>query len=203
MRVKTVKTVQGKEVTNPPVARFLFDDTRFSVVWLVVRVLLGWSWLDAGLHKLGNPAWMQTGEALKGFWAGAVAVPATGKPPISFDWYRSFIQGMLDSGAYVWFAKVVAIGETLVGVALILGIFVGIAAFFGGFMNWNYIMAGTASTNPLLFAAAILLILAWKTAGYYGGDRFLLPRLGTPWGRVRASQPATSEADESQVTSAA
>jgi thiosulfate dehydrogenase [quinone] large subunit len=203
MRVKTVKTVQGNEITNPPLARFLFDDTRFSVVWLVVRVLLGWSWLDAGLHKLGNPAWMQTGDALKGFWANAVQIPATGKPPISFDWYRGFLQGMLDAGAYVWFAKLVALGETLVGVALILGIFVGIAAFFGGFMNWNYIMAGTASTNPLLFAAAILLILAWKTAGYYGGDRILLPRLGTPWGRVKASQPATSEADESQVTSPA
>jgi thiosulfate dehydrogenase [quinone] large subunit len=203
MRVKTVKTVQGNEITNPPLARFLFDDTRFSVVWLVVRVLLGWSWVDAGLHKLGNPAWMQTGDALKGFWTNAVKIPATGNPPISFDWYRGFIQGLLDSGAYVWFAKLIAIGEFMVGVALILGAFVGIAAFFGGFMNWNYIMAGTASTNPLLFATAIFLILAWKTAGYYGVDRFLLPRLGTPWGRTKTSKSAVGETDESQVTSAA
>ncbi len=182
MVLRTVKTQKGTEVTNPPIARFLFDDTRFSIFWVVIRVLLGYSWIDASSHKLSNPAWMQTGEALKGFWTNAVAAP-NGKPVIAFDWYRSFIQGMLDSGAYVWFAKLVACGEFLIGVALILGAFVGIAAFFGGFMNWNFIMAGSASTNPLLFAAAILLVLAWKTAGYYGADRFLLARLGTPWGR--------------------
>jgi thiosulfate dehydrogenase [quinone] large subunit len=87
----------------------------------------------------------------------------------------------LDSNAYVWFAKLVAFGEFLVGIALILGLFVGVAAFFGAFMNWNYIMAGSASSNPLLFVGAVLLMMAWKTAGWYGLDRFLLRRLGTPW----------------------
>jgi thiosulfate dehydrogenase [quinone] large subunit len=33
----------------------------------------------------------------------------------------------------------------------------------------------------MLFAVAILLILGWKVAGYYGLDRYLLPALGTPW----------------------
>ena len=32
-----------------------------------------------------------------------------------------------------------------------------------------------------MFAFAIGLILAWKVAGYYGVDRYLLPRLGVPW----------------------
>jgi thiosulfate dehydrogenase [quinone] large subunit len=88
---------------------------------------------------------------------------------------------MLDAGAYTWFAKLVAVGELVVGVALIIGAFVGVAAFFGAFMNWNYIMAGSASSNALFGLAAILLILAWKTAGYYGLDRFILPRLGMTW----------------------
>ncbi len=50
-------------------------------------------------------------------------------------------------------------------------------------------MAGSASTNPLLFVAAIILVLAWKTAGHYGVDRFLLPRLGTPWDRRKSDAP--------------
>jgi len=183
---------KGDVILNPPIAHFLFDDTRVAVVWLVVRVLLGWQWVQAGLHKLSDPAWVQTGEALKGYWTNAVKIPATGNPPITFDWYRSIIQALLDSGSYIWFAKLVAVGEFLVGVALILGIFVGIAAFAGGLMNWNYLMAGSASTNPLLFAAAILLVLAWRTAGYYGLDRFLLPRLGTPWSSGRAAAPPTN-----------
>jgi thiosulfate dehydrogenase [quinone] large subunit len=69
----------------------------------------------------------------------------------------------------------------LIGIALILGAFTGIAAFFGGFMNWNFMMAGSASSNPLLFTIAIFLILAWKVAGWWGVDRFLLPLVGTPW----------------------
>jgi thiosulfate dehydrogenase (quinone) large subunit len=124
---------------------------------------------------------MQTGEALQGYWARAVAIPETGRPAITFDWYRSFLQGMLDSGAYTWFAKVIALGELFIGIALIVGAFVGIAAFFGAFMNWNFVMAGSASTNGLLLVLAIFLVLAWKVAGYYGADYFLLRKLGTPW----------------------
>jgi thiosulfate dehydrogenase (quinone) large subunit len=176
-----VKTPRGRIVRNPPAARLLFDDTRFAVVWLIVRVLAGLTWLDSGSKKLGDPAWMQTGEALKGFWTSAVKVPDTGKPPITFDWYRSFIQSMLDNQSYVWFAKLVALGEFLVGVCLILGLFVGIAAFLGAFMNWNYLMAGSTSLNPILFVAALLLMFAWKTAGYYGLDRVVVPRLGATW----------------------
>jgi thiosulfate dehydrogenase (quinone) large subunit len=192
-----VKTQQGTLVTNPPIARFLFEDTRLSVVWAVVRILLGWAWLDAGLHKLGDPKWMETGAALQGYWTNAVRIPETGRPPISFDWYRAFLQGLLDSGAYVWFAKLIAVGEFLVGVALILGAFVGIAAFCGAFMNWNFMLAGSASTNPLLFVAAIALVLVWKTAGYYGADRYLLPRLGTPWGRAKADPGAVKSEQHS------
>ena len=77
--------------------------------------------------------------------------------------------------------QVVTIGELAVGIALVLGCFVGVAAFLGAFMNWNYIMAGSASSNGLLGMGAVLLILAWKTAGYYGLDRFILPKLGTTW----------------------
>lgn len=183
MSTHVIKTRQGTFVEDPPVARFLFSDTRFAPVWTVIRVLLGLAWLQAGLHKTSDPGWMQTGESLLGFWRNAVAVPEQGRPPISFDWYRTFIQGLIDSGSYVWFAKLVAVGEVLVGVALIVGAFVGIAAFFAALMNWNYIMAGSASTNGLLLLGGIFLILAWKTAGYYGADYFLLPLLGTPWRR--------------------
>ena len=133
------------------------------------------------MHKITNPAWMQTGAALKGFWTGAVQIPAEGRPPISYAWYRTFIQFMLDSNAYVWFAKIVAISEIVFGVALILGIFVGLTAFFAGFMNWNFIMAGSASVNGIFFGLAVLLVLAWKIAGYLGADYFILPRIADLW----------------------
>jgi thiosulfate dehydrogenase [quinone] large subunit len=48
-------------------------------------------------------------------------------------------------------------------------------------MNMSFLLAGSASTNPVLFTLGIGLILAWRVAGYYGIDRWLLPRLGVPW----------------------
>jgi len=183
-------------IEDPPFARLLFNDTRFSSVWFVIRVLIGLSWLQSGVGKLGNPAWMETGAALQGFWNNAVAIPETGRPAIAFDWYRGFIQGMLDSGSYVWFAKLVAFGETMIGVALVLGAFVGVAALFAAFMNWNFVMAGAASTNALMGLGAVLLVLAWKNAGYYGLDYFLLPLLGTPWGRKKSEEDAAAAAQQ-------
>jgi hypothetical protein len=106
---------------------------------------------------------------------------AEGRPPIAFDWYRSFLQAMLDAQAYTWFAKLVAVSEVMFGVLLIAGVFVGLTAFFSGFMNWNFIMAGSASVNGVFFGLAVLLVLAWKIASYLGVDYFLLPRVADLW----------------------
>jgi thiosulfate dehydrogenase [quinone] large subunit len=176
------QTAQAKTIQDPPLAKFLFDDPRSAVLWLGLRLYVGYQWISGAEHKITDPKWTVTGEALKGFWANAAKIPAApAKPAITFDWYRSFLQFLLDQEAYTWFAKLVAFGELAIGIALILGVFTGVAAFFGGFLNWNFMMAGTASTNPLLFASAVFLVLAWKVAGHYGVDRYLLPALGTPW----------------------
>jgi len=183
--------------SDPPIANTLLNSTRWSWLWLVARLYLGYTWLSSGIGKVSNPAWVQSGEALKGFWERAVLIPEAPAPPaISFDWYRTFLQAMLDGGAYTWFAKLVVAGEILIGAALILGLFTGIAAFFGGFLNWNFMMAGTASTNPVLFTISIFLILAWKTAGWIGLDRWIMPALGTPWqpGRLFAKEENTASA---------
>jgi thiosulfate dehydrogenase (quinone) large subunit len=177
-------------ISDPPLAKFLFSDTRMAVVWLAVRLYVGYAWLDAGLHKVQDPAWVDTGLALKGFWLNVTKIPAPpAKPSITFDWYRSILQFLLDNTAYTWFGKLVAFGEVALGIALILGAFVGIAAAVGAFLNINYLLAGVASTNPVLLILAISLVLAWKTAGFVGLDRFLLPMLGTPWRTSEDTSP--------------
>ena len=188
-------------VEDPPIARALFSDVRFAWIWLILRVYVGYQWLEAGLEKLGNPAWTSTGEGLKSYWARAVAVPtaAGAKPPITYDWYRDFLSGLLNSGSYTWFAKLVVFGEIAVGIALIVGAFVGIAACFGAFMNLNFMLAGSASTNPILFLFAGLFVLAWKTAGFWGLDRFLLPVLRTPWSTRRIGLRPAQVKNEGQA----
>jgi thiosulfate dehydrogenase [quinone] large subunit len=168
-------------IEEPKIAHFLFKDTRSAALWLPIRIFVGWSWLEAGWHKFNDPNWMNTGTALQGFWKNAVTAPAGGHAPISYDWWRNFIQMLLDNQAYTWFAKVITFGELLVGLGLIFGALVGIAAFSGTIMNMSFMLSGSTSSNPVLFASAILLILAWKVAGWIGLDRYLLPALGTPW----------------------
>lgn len=179
--MSTIKTFKGETIRELPLIKWLTNDARASLIWLPLRIWLGWQWIEAASHKISEPKWVVTGDALKGFWMSAIAIPEQGRPPITFEWYRTFLQFMIDAQAYTWFAKLVAYGELLIGIALVVGAFTGIAAFFGGFMNWNFMMAGSASTNPMLFVAAVALILAWKVSGYIGADFFLLRFLGTPW----------------------
>ena len=169
---------------DAPFIKFLFSNTKMAWLWLIVRIYVGYTWVEASLHKLSAPEWMQSGEALKGYWSNAVSIPeAPARAPIYFDWYRSFIQSMLDSQSYVWFAKLIAIGEFLVGVSLIIGLFVGLAAFFGGLMNLNFLLAGSLGSGPLLLVLQILLVIAWKIAGHLGVNYFIYKRFGTFWQR--------------------
>jgi thiosulfate dehydrogenase [quinone] large subunit len=181
------------QIDGPPFARFLFNNRAAGLFWLPIRVFVGVSFLDAGLHKLSDPAWTNGGSALLAYWQRAAAIPdAPARPAITYDWYRDFINFLINGHHEGWFAWVVTLGELAVGVGLILGALTGVAAFFGAFMNMSFLLAGSASTNPVLFTFAIGLMLAWKVAGYYGLDRYLLPLLGTPWrpGQlVRRDQP--------------
>jgi thiosulfate dehydrogenase [quinone] large subunit len=185
--------VGARVVADPPLARFLFADTRLAPLWLVVRLYVGYAWLDAGWHKVTDTGaatnYIIDGKGILAFWQRIAAIPAApAKPVITYDWYRNFIQFMIDNHWEGFFGKLIAFSETSVGTALILGAFVGIAAVGGAFMNLNFMLAGSASTNPVLLLLGFLLVLAWKTAGYIGLDRWLLPLLGTPWRSERAGR---------------
>lgn len=172
------------EIEESSLSKFLFSSTWFSWVWLIARVWVGWQWLEAGWGKFNNPVWIgdKAGTAITGFFNGALAKTAGAHPDVS-GWYAWFLQNIALPNAEV-FSYIITFGEILVGAALILGAFTGIAAFFGSFMNLNFLFAGTVSVNPVLLLIQLFLILAWKNAGYIGLDRWLLPKLGAPWQKI-------------------
>lgn len=180
---------------DPPIARALFGDTRWSWVWLVLRVYVGVEWLREGLAKASTPGWI--GEHAGSFmtmWVTLALKKTQGAHPDVQGWYAAFLQHIVLPNAAVW-SYAITFGEMAVGIGLILGIFTGIAAFFGTTMNASYLLAGTVSTNPILFAFGSLLVLAWKTAGWWGADRWLLPALGTPWSHGDAQAVRVNVAD--------
>jgi thiosulfate dehydrogenase [quinone] large subunit len=187
------------QVEGPAFTRYLFSNRSAGLLWLPIRLFVGFQWIEASWHKISGHGWLDGGSALAGYWTSAVKVdPTTAKGPISFEWYRDFINVLLNGHHETWFAWVIAFGELFVGIGLVVGALVGVAAFFGALMNMSFLLAGSASSNPVLFTMAIGLMLAWKVAGYYGLDRYLLPMLGTPWrakvqaGRPIAASPAPS-----------
>jgi thiosulfate dehydrogenase [quinone] large subunit len=171
------------QIPEPSITRFLFADTRMAPVWLLLRVYLGYLWLVAGIGKLTEGGWIGkgAGEAVKGFAQGAMA-QTTGEHPQVTQWYASFLENVVIPNA-AFFSYLVVFGEILVGLGLIVGLFTGIAAFFGGFMNASYVFAGVAGANPLMFILAVLIMLAWRVAGYWGLDRWALLMVGVPGSR--------------------
>lgn len=203
--MKTAILRKDTVVADPPLARLLFSDTRMAPIWFLVRMFVGFAWLDAGWHKIidtgAKTNYIIDGSGILAFWQRIAAIPAApAKPVISYDFYRSAIQFMIENHWEGFFGKLIAFGETAVGLGLIFGAFVGIAAVAGAFMNLNFMLAGSTSSNPVLLLLGFLLVLAWKTAGYIGLDRYLLPILGTPWKGVRVAAPTPPRQVTTPVT---
>jgi thiosulfate dehydrogenase [quinone] large subunit len=168
------------DVADPPLARLLFHSSRAGLLWVPVRGYLGYEWARVGIQQIADPSWMD-GSRLLAFWWGAVDEAGSFDETSAAAGYRAFLNLLIDARASQLVARLVVFGELAVGVALVLGAFVGIAAFFGALMTMTFMLADTVSSNPILFVGAIGLMLAWRVAGYYGLDRFLLPTIGTPW----------------------
>lgn len=176
-------------IDEPPPARWLFASTGLApVIWLLARLWLGYEWLTSGWDKITGGGWLDGGAALRGFAANAIETGTQGEhPQVAYGWYVTFLEWIRDS-AHTWMGPLVAVGEVVIAVLLLTGAFVGIAAFLGVVLNFSFVFAGTAGVNPLFLIAGLLLMLAWRNAGWYGIDRWLLPRLGTPWQAPRERQ---------------
>ncbi|KPL58721.1 DoxX family protein [Rossellomorea vietnamensis] len=146
-----------------------WENQKVSAVWTVLRVWLGVQWLEAGWHKVND------GFDASGFLQGALA-NATGDHPAVQGWYAEFLKGFALPNVEL-FNVLIPWGEILVGVGLIVGFMTIPALLAGAFMNLNFLLAGTVSTNPILYTAAIILLFAGRGAYFWGADHWMIPYL--------------------------
>lgn len=165
-----------------------FNQPKYTgMVWLVLRLWLGYEWLMAGVEKVfgdGSAAWVgpKAGTAVAGFLKGAIAksplapgFDATNAHPAVQQWYAELAQNVFLPNATA-LSYLVAYGEILVGIALIVGLFTHFAALMGVIMNLAYLFAGTTSTNPQMLVVGMVILLAGGVAvGFYGLDFFARP----------------------------
>lgn len=155
---------------DPATLASLFANTRVAPVWLAARMYVGWAWLVAGWHLTRQPDWASESSALH-------------QTLMSRDHGTgSEITAQLVAwGVADWITRSTAIGLTVAGIAVLLGLATGIAAFAGVMFSVNVILSDSIIFGPEVFAMAMLLVLAWKTAGWFGLDRWVLPMIGAPW----------------------
>ncbi|GIN57959.1 DoxX family protein [Lederbergia ruris] len=143
-----------------------YENRWVAIVWAALRIWLGVQWLEAGWHKLGA-------FDAAGFLQGAIA-KAGGDAPVVQGWYAAFLENVALPNVKL-FNVLIPVGEVLVGLGLIVGALTIPALIAGAFMNLNFLLAGTISTNPILLVVAIILLFVINGTVYYGVDRFLVP----------------------------
>ncbi|KHF31930.1 hypothetical protein CM49_05854 [Paenibacillus sp. P1XP2] len=75
------------------------------------------------------------------------------------------------------FNFLIPVGETLVGLGLILGTFTTFAALMGMVMNFAFLFSGTVSTNAQMLLLEMFVVVAAANAGRIGLDRWVIPYL--------------------------
>ena len=128
----------------------------------------------------GTEAVRHVGDAVAGFARAAIDSSQGPHPDVAYSWYVSFLTWVRDTASPV-IGPVVAVGELVIGLLLILGAFTGILAFLGAVLNFSYVFAGSAGVNPAMILGSFVMVMAWRNAGWVGLDHWLLPRLGVPW----------------------
>ena len=47
-------------------------------------------------------------------------------------------------------------------------------------LDYPLVLSGTAGVNPVFILLGLGLLAAWRNAGWYGLDRWVLPAIGVP-----------------------
>jgi thiosulfate dehydrogenase [quinone] large subunit len=153
-----------------------------ALLWLIARVWVGYQFLDASWQKLFGSeqaafVGAHAGAGVKGFLTFAVSPQMTGGahpsvlPPYAWLARNVFLPNAIP------LSYLVAVGEGLVGVALIVGLFTRFAAFGGAFLNLMFLLAGSTGVNPYMLTIELAILLAGATAGLIGLDCYALPYL--------------------------
>lgn len=151
------------------IMEFIRNNKVMAGLLAVIRIYIGYEWLTAGWDKAIG------GFDASGFIQGAIA-NSGGEDPIVQGWWASFLEAVALPNAGL-FSFMVAWGEVLVGIALIVGIFTNFSALMGITMNFAFLLSGTVSTNAQMVLLTIFLLVAGFNAGRYGLDRWVVPYL--------------------------
>lgn len=135
-----------------------------SPVWLVLRLYLASVWLQFGIGKIRG-GWLD-GDGLHGL----LSAVAAGQTPAPFPFYTRVAELLVQTGMDRVLSLVIPFAELAVGLAFLTGVLLVPAAIGAILLNLNLILSGVASIHfdGRIIALQVLLLLAWRVAGYLG-----------------------------------
>lgn len=141
-----------------------FRSTLTSPVWLVLRLYLASVWLRFGMGKIRG-GWLD-GDGLQGL-LGAVAA---GQTPAPFPFYARVAELLVATGMDRVLSVGIPLVEVGVGLAFLTGVLLVPAAIGATLLNVNLVLSGVATLrfDGRIIALQVLLLLAWRVAGYLG-----------------------------------
>src|SRR5699024_4623032 len=112
------------------IMNFIRSNKFFAGLLAIIRIYVGYQWVTAGLCEVVG------GWAASGFRQGAMSERGRENPAVQ-GWGPTLLEAVALPNAGL-FSFMVAGGEVLVGIALILGILTNLAALMGITMNFAF-----------------------------------------------------------------
>jgi thiosulfate dehydrogenase [quinone] large subunit len=149
------------------VARWPFTSSSASPIWLAVRLYLGYVWLTMGMDKIGSG--FLTGDPI----GQMLGFAGSGALPVPVEAYRPVARWLVELGVTPLLSHSMPFLEIAVALAFISGILVVPAAVGAVFLNLNFLLSGVGivALDGRCIALQLLLILAFRVAGYIGVQR--------------------------------
>jgi thiosulfate dehydrogenase [quinone] large subunit len=124
-----------------------------NLLW-PLRLFMGFTFLYAGLQHLTDPSYFDPGKP--GYVGNLISQYAVGSP------IHNFLLGVAEPNA-IAFGYMVGVGESLIGIATLLGFLFRIAAFSGLMLNLTFFLSATWNVFPFYFGSDIIFAACWLT----------------------------------------
>jgi len=137
---------------------FTYSETWVGYSLFSLRIIMGWTFFYAGITKVIDPEWSVRGYLLH-------AIPEGN--PFTDLW-------MTMANDWAWLLTPMnQVGLTLIGIALILGLFVRFSAFWGAIMMLFYWIASYPFENSFLIDYHMVYVFLLFGLGAFGAGRIL------------------------------
>lgn len=143
--------------------QFRYSETWIGYSLLSLRLIMGWTFFYAGITKVIDPQW-----SVRGYLNFAISQENFLRSIAGTD-----LWAVMANDWYWLLTPLNQVGLTLIGLALILGLFVRLSAFWGGTMMTFYWLASFPLEGSILIDFHLVYVLLLFAVGAFGTGRIL------------------------------